>query len=118
MLHELVRLVPDEEKEVKLNLAYPHGGTKHSWFVLSPTGCTALVTAAREATVEDLDSAVRMRSNETMRKDAMTSLAEQGLHECPTCFGPVLDPNDPEYAEKDALIQRIGERIGERISAS
>lgn len=109
MLHELMRHVPDEEKEVKPNLCLGGGSTKYSWFILSPVGCTALAAEAREATVEGLDSAVRMRSNETMRKKAMASLAEQGLHECPTCKGPVLDPNDAQYAEKDALIQRIGE---------
>ena len=35
----------------------------------------------------------------------MEQLAAQVLHECPQCFGTVLDPNDRQYAEKDALIQ-------------
>ena len=110
LLHELVRRVPEEEKEVKKNIAYPHGSTKQTWFVLSRKGRTELATAARAATVADLDSAVRLRSNETIRKRAMEELAAQGLHECPECFGPVLDPSDAQYAEKDALIQRIGKR--------
>jgi hypothetical protein len=40
----------------------------------------------------------------------MKQLFDQGLPECPECRGPVLDPNDAEYAEKDARIQRIGKR--------
>lgn len=111
MLHELMRRVSEEEKEVKLNL-YPSGGgsTKYAWFILSPKGRTELATAAHATTVADLDSAVRSRSTETIRRQAMEQLTAQGLHECPECFGPVLDPNDVQYAEKDALIQRIGKR--------
>ena len=111
MLHELVRRVPEDEKEVKLNL-YPSGGgsTKYTWCVLSPRGRAELATAAHATTVAGLDSAVRSRSTETIRKRAMEELAAQGLHECPECCGPVLDPDDEQYAEKDALIQRIGKR--------
>merc|ERR1711865_77792 len=110
MLHELVRRVPEEEKEVKPNIAYPHGSTKQTWFILSPRGRTELATAVRATTVADLDSAVRLRSEATIRKQAMEQLVDQGLHECPECLGPVLDPSDTQYAEKDAFIQHIGKR--------
>ena len=47
---------------------------------------------------------------QNIRKNAMAKLAEQGLHECPACLGSVLNPSDAQFAVKDALIQRIGER--------
>ena len=110
LVHELIRRVPEAEKEVKLNLISPGGSTKYTWCVLSLEGRRALVTAAQETTVGELDSAVRVRSEQSIRKSAMEQLAAQGLHECPTCYSPILDPNDPQYNEKDALIQSIGKR--------
>ena len=108
MLQELLRRVSDQEKSVHPNLVSPGGSTKHTWFILTPAGRAELAAAARDSTVSKLDSAVRMRSEATIRKQAMEKLAAQGLHECPECLGPVLDPNDPQYADKDALIQQIG----------
>ena len=110
MVHQLMRDVPDEEKVEKCNLPPPKGSTKYTWWVLSPAGHEALAAHARETTVANLDSAVRVRCVASIRENAMRELADQGIHECPTCYGPVLDPDDPEYEEKDALMQRIGER--------
>ena len=84
--------------------------TTHTWWVLSPEQRKSLADHAGKQTVAGLNSAVRVRSNETMRKDAMQSLTEQGFHECTTCCGPILDTDDPHYAKKDALIQQIGKQ--------
>ena len=96
MLQELVRRVSDQEKSTLPNLISPGGSTKHTWFILTPAGRAELAAAARDSTVEGLDSAVRVRSNETMRetmrKAAMEELRAQGLHECHECLGPVLNP--------------------------
>ena len=106
-----MRHVPEAEKVEKRNLRAPHGSmNQHTWWVLSPAGREALAAYARETTVADLDSAVRVRSEATIRKKAMLVLAEQGMHECPTCCGPVLDTDDPQYEQKDELMQRIGKR--------
>jgi hypothetical protein len=110
IVHELIRRVPDAEKEVKLNLGLPGGGTKYTWCVLSRGGCEALARAAQESTVGDLNSAVRVRSEQSKRCAMMDALAAQGLHECPECCSPILDTSDPQYIEKDALIQSIGKR--------
>jgi hypothetical protein len=110
MVHQLMCDVPADEKVEKRNLPPPHEKTHHTWWVLSPAGHAALAAHARETTVADLDSAVRVRSEATIREHARRELAGQGIHECPTCYGPVLDPDDLEYEEKDALMQRIGER--------
>jgi hypothetical protein len=66
--------------------------------------------AAQESTVGDLNSAVRVRSEQSKRRAAMDALAAQGLHECPECCSPILDTSDLQYIEKDALIQSIGKR--------
>ena len=108
LVHELVRRVPEAEREVKPNLAPPGGTTKHTWCILSREGRRMLVAEAQGTTVGALDSAVRVRSAQSIRRAAMDELLAQGLHECPTCFSPILDTNDPQYVEKDALIQCIG----------
>jgi hypothetical protein len=110
MVHQLMRDVPADEKVEKRNLPPPHENTKHTWWVLSPAGHEALAAHARETTVANLFSAVRVRSLATIRKAARQEIREQGIHECPRCYVPVLDPYDPEYEEKDAFMLRIGER--------
>ena len=110
MVHQLMRDVPDNAKVEKLDLPPPKGNTKHAWWVLSSAGRDAITAHARETTVANLFSAVRVRSLATIRKAARQEIREQGIHECPRCYVPVLDPYDPEYEEKDAFMLRIGER--------
>ena len=108
MLRLLVDRVPENQRRVFDNLAAPGGGTKYSWFVITAAGKSALQDAARCTTVAQLNSEVRCGTESSRAEAARRELRAQGLDECPTCYMPILDPDDANYAARTVLIDLVG----------
>ncbi|MDC0525410.1 hypothetical protein OAO87_00330 [bacterium] len=105
-LYKLMHHVPAGDQRLFGCLSVKRNGTKSNWYVLTPAGFTALATAARETTIAQLNSEVRY-TEEATKKKVRGELLGCGFSECPTCFMPILNPDDPQYREKDAMCTAI-----------
>ena len=111
MLRRLIGEVSSDNRTIKANLTKPGGTSQYTWYVLTTDGMTELRSAASNASAVDLDKSIwEAGLRHKIDKEVQKQLAEQGLACCETCTMPVLDPNDSQFNEKVAIIERVGLR--------
>jgi hypothetical protein len=114
MIRELLSRVPLGGDKVWDGKA-PPGGGKCSWFLLTSEDRAALVGQAQATTVNELNSAIATNSSKSRkaaafsegREAALRELRDNGIDACPTCQACVLDPDDPDYATRNALVYEV-----------
>ena len=85
-----------------------HDDNKKAWFLTTVGDLAEMRKNAAETDPHTLRLHTRKRNEKLKLNTAIQkAMWDAGIERCATCTAPILNPHDPEYAEKVARIERM-----------